>query len=140
MSFREKTCWIMMVLLIALGIQYAQSTIALSAMMDGTAPPVLGLIIGLTVLLIIGAVIGHVFIALTSPTEAGEPEDERDRMVTRAAGNIAGYVLGFGVFMGLWHYVAEGDGNMLFHILVGSLIASQVSEYALSIWYYRKGV
>ena len=57
-----------------------------------------------------------------------------------SAGNISGYVLGFGIFAGLWHYYFLADGNMLFHIAVASLIASQVAEYALTILFYRRGV
>jgi len=49
-------------------------------------------------------------------------------------------VLGFGIFAGLWSYYFQRDGNLLFHIAVASLIASQVAEYALTILFYRRGV
>ena len=36
-------------------------------------------------------------------------------------------------------FYTHGDGNMLFHILVASLIVSQVSQDVLSIIFYRRG-
>ena len=100
----------------------------------------MGLIAGATIMLIVGAVISHIIIGVINPDEASGDEDERDKQVLRRAGNIAGYVLGFGIFAGLWSYYFQRDGNLLFHIAVASLIASQVAEYALTILFYRRGM
>lgn len=138
MPFREKSAWVMLLLISGLGIFYGQSVISSSNALGETAPPSLRLIVLVTVALVAGAVLANILIAMTAPGEADAPADERDKFVLWRAGNMASYVLGFGVFTGLWHFVAQGDGNLLFHILVASLILSQIAEYALSIWYYRQ--
>jgi hypothetical protein len=140
MSFHEKSAWIMGLLLSLTGYWYLSKVWALSDALGETAPPVIGLIAVATVMLIAGAVISHIIIGVINPDEASGDEDERDKQVLRRAGNISGYVLGFGIFAGLWHYYFLADGNMLFHIAVASLIASQVAEYALTILFYRRGV
>ncbi len=140
MSFHEKSAWIMGLRLSLPGSWYLSRGWARSDALGETAPPVIGLIAGATIMLIVGAVISHIIIGVINPDEASGDEDERDKQVLRRAGNIAGYVLGFGIFAGLWSYYFQRDGNLLFHIAVASLIASQVAEYALTILFYRRGM
>ena len=136
MSFHEKSAWIMGLLLSLTGLWYINEVWSRSEALGETIGPNIVLIAVATTMLIFGAIISHIIIA----DEASGDEDERDKQVLRRAGNIAGYVLGFGIFAGLWHYYFLADGNMLFHIAVASLIASQVAEYALTILFYRRGV
>lgn len=140
MGFREKSAWVMMLLLTGLGVFYANKVISSTQVLGVTPSPNIRLIAVATVILVVGAILAHTIAAAASPEEADAPEDERDRLVLWRAGNISGWVLGFGVFAGLWHFAFLGDGNLLFHILVGSLILAQISEYALQILYYRRGV
>ena len=52
----------------------------------------------------------------------------------------ASQALGVIVLCGIWNYAVRSDGNLLFHILVLGMVASQVLEYAVSIFFYRRGV
>ena len=140
MSFHEKSAWIMGLLLSLTGLWYINQVWSQSEALGETIGPNIVLIAVATGMLVFGAIISHIIIAASSPEEANDAEDERDQQVLRRAGNISGYVLGFGIFAGLWHYYFLADGNMLFHIAVASLIASQVAEYALTILFYRRGV
>ena len=139
MTFHEKSAWIMGVLLGLTGMWYLSKVWNASRALGETAAPSIALIAVATGMLIFGAIISHILIAASSPDEASDAEDERDKQVLRRAGNISGYVLGFGIFAGLWHYFFLSDGNMLFHIAVASLIAGQLAEYALTILFYRRG-
>ena len=139
MTFHEKSAWIMGILLLVIGGWYTNTIWNVSRELGETAPPLLPLAAVATIALIIGAVVSHAFIAAINPEDADDSEDERDKQVLRRSGNIAGYVLGFGCFAGLWNYFWLSDGNMLFHIVVVSLIASQIAEYALTIFFYRRG-
>ena len=49
-------------------------------------------------------------------------------------------VLAIGAVAGLWHFGWNNDGNMLFHIVFGALMASQVAEYGFQIFLFRRGV
>lgn len=138
MPFREKTAWIMAVLLTLAGLKYAESVWS-GIRSAGAAPgPDIGLIALVTILLVAGAVVAHIIAAAVSPEDANAPEDERDKLVWWRAGNIAGWVLGFTAFAGLWHYYFRSDGDMLFHIIVGGLILGQIAEYAFVIVFYRR--
>ncbi len=140
MTFHEKSAWAMGILLTLIGGWYLKTIWDVSIELGETAPPLLGLAAIATIALIIGAIITHTLIGISDPEGSDGSEDERDKQVLRRSGNIAGYVLGFGCFAGLWHYVWQQDGNLLFHIIVGSLIASQIAEYVLTILFYRRGV
>ena len=140
MSFQEKSAWVMIVALVISGGLYLQGVLAASQALGGTAPPNIGLITFVTVVIIAFAIFGHVVAALSNLADANAPEDERDKRIAQRAGSISGLVLGFAVFVGIWHYVARPDGNLLFHILVMGLVVSQIAEYILSIWFYRRGV
>ncbi|MAI90118.1 hypothetical protein [Ponticaulis sp.] len=140
MTFHEKSAWAMGILLTVIGGWYLKTIWDISIKLGETAPPVLALASVATIALIIGAIITHTLIGITDPEGSNDSEDERDKQVLRRSGNIAGYVLGFGCFAGLWHYVLQQDGDLLFHIIVGSLIASQIAEYVLTILFYRRGV
>jgi hypothetical protein len=140
MGFREMSAWVMAALLIGLGVFYANAVIGTTQALDAVPAPSIPLLVVTTVLLVAGAIVGHVVAAALSPNDANAPEDERDRLVLWRAGNLSGLVLGAGVFGGLWHFMFRGDGNLLFHILIGSLIVAQISEYIFQIIYYRSGL
>lgn len=140
MSFHEKSAYIMGAIIALTGLWYVNHVWAASQVLGQTAPPSIGLIATATGLLIFGAIVSHILIALINPQDANSAEDERDKLVLRRAGNISGYVLGSGVFAGLWHYYFNADGNLLFHIAIGSLFVSQFAEYVLTILFYRRGL
>lgn len=140
MTFHEKSAWIMGLIMAAIGVWYINAVWDISRELGQTAPPLLPLAAAATVMLIIGATVSHIIIAVLNPKEADDTEDERDKQVLRRADNIAGYVLGFGCFAALWQYFIQRDGDLMFHIIVVSLILSQLAEYILTIVYYRRGV
>lgn len=139
MTFHEKSAWIMALLLTAVAAWYLNAVWHWSIAIGQPAPPNIFLVAIATIILIIGATVGHLVVALTNPNEANAPADERDKLVLRRAGNLSGYILGFGCIAGLWSYFAQWDGNLLFHIIALSLIVSQIAEYVLTIFFYRRG-
>ena len=140
MGFRELSAGIMASLLTLLGLYYLNAVVSAAQTLDAVPAPSVPLIAVTTALLVVGAIIAHTVVAAVSPDDANAPEDERDRLVLWRAGNISGLVLGAGVFAGLWHFVFKSDGNLFFHILVGSLIVAQITEYVCQIIFYRRGV
>lgn len=139
MTFNEKSAWIMTIALMVLGLIYGQVVITETLILGETAPPNIWLISSITVVLIVWAIVSHIFVAAFDIDGVDADGDERDVCINRRAGNIAGYVLGFGLFAGLWHYFTHSDGNMLFHIGIASLMISQISQDILSINFYRRG-
>lgn len=136
MSFREKSAWLMALLMTAAGLYYFHIVRAASQALGETAPPMV--VIAFVILVVIGSVVGQIVLALSWRKEAIAPADERERLVQQRAGNWSGYVLAAGAVCSLGHFVVHADGNMLFHLIMASLIVSQISEYAFHIILVRR--
>lgn len=140
MPFKEKSAWIMCVALIAAGLFYAWSVLIIWNAAGIVPPPnVLGLAVGVIIIIAI-AIFGHAVAALGNPMDANAPEDERDRLVVWRAGNLGGVSLAAMSMLSLFAYAILGSGNLLFHCIIFALTLSQLLEYVLTIWYYRRGV
>ncbi|MEO0548397.1 MAG: hypothetical protein AAFZ91_00645 [Pseudomonadota bacterium] len=140
MSFMEKTAWVMGGILIVAGALYFRMVIAASEALGAIAPPIIPFVVSYVVIIIIASIVLMGIVGATSPDEADAPADERERRIIDRAGHWSGYVLGFGVLVGLYQFWVREDGNLLFHICFASLMLSQIAEYALQIWFYRRGI
>lgn len=140
MGFAEKSAWIMSVALLGAGLFYVWAVWHASAGLGQTAPPNIGLAVVITIPLVAFAIFGHAVAALGNPADANAPEDERDRLIAWRSGNLAGLLFGAVAVTGLAGYALTGDGNLLFRMIVLGLVLSQLSDYVLSIVFYRFGV
>lgn len=138
MSFREKSAWVMAALMAVAGLYYFSIVRAASQALGVTAPA--AVVIAFVMLVVIGSIVAQVVLALASPREASAPADERERRVTQRAGHWSGLVLATCAVTALGHFLFCGDGNMLFHLVMGSLIVSQIAEYAFQIVLLRRSV
>ncbi len=138
MSFREKSAWVMALLLAASGLYYLHIVRSASDAISGTASPTLA--IAFVILVVIGSIVSQILLALVSPREANAPADERERIIGSRAGSGSGLVLAAGAVGALGHFMVHGDGNMLFHLVMASLILAQIAEYGLQIYFLRRGV
>jgi hypothetical protein len=140
MTFQEKSAWVMILALIVSGAFYALSVYGAAAALE-TIPPPNGIGMGVAVVIIIAiAIFGHAVAALGNPTEANSPEDERARVIVWRAGNLSGALLGVFSILLIMAYAVVQSGHLLFHALIASLVISQIAEYVLTIWFYRRGV
>ncbi len=136
MSFREKSAWVMALLMTAAGLYYWYVVGAASQAIGATAPA--AIVIGFVLLVVIGSIVVQTLLALSSPKEANSPADEREQLVQQRAGHWSGVVLAVGAVLSLGQYMVRADGNMLFHLIMGSLIIAQVAEYAIQIFLVRR--
>lgn len=140
MSFHEKSAWAMGLILIAGMVFYFNTVAGMSAGLDGVAPPVLPVVVVYVIVIVVLSIAGHIMIAISKPSEADDTMDERDKLIAARAGNVSGVVLAVGLLGALGIYLFNYDGNLLFHAAFGSLMLSQITEYAARIIYYRGGV
>lgn len=131
MSFQVKSAWVMALLLTFAGGVYFVAVREASQALGTTAPAVI--VLSFVVLVVVGSLVTHLVLGLASPRQASAPPDERDRQLLHRAGHWSSYVLGSGVMLSLGHYLVYGDGNMLFHLTMASLIVAQIAEYGLQI-------
>lgn len=140
MPFHEKSAWIMTFALLLAGAFYVWTVSTISAELGQLAPPVLPVVVVYTVIITIVATVGHILIAVFSPRDAREATDEREKRIVERMGHVSGYVLGVGIILALGTYLFTYDGNLMFYIVFGSLMLSQLAEYVGQIVLYRVGV
>jgi hypothetical protein len=138
MSFREKSAWVMAAVMTLAGLYYLRAVVSASDSSGAASPPA-GALAGYVCLVVVGSVVAQVVLALSAPKEAAYPADERERPALQRAGHRAGIVLAAGAVLSLGGFLYRPDGNLLFHLVLGSLIASQIAEYAFQIAFLRRG-
>ncbi len=139
MAFREKSAWLMAFSLVIGGLFYYNAVPGLSYELGQLAPPLIGLVVVYTVVLVLIAVAGHILLALLTPTDASRSLDEREKTIMRRSSDISGYVLGFGVITSLGAYLVGYPGDVLFYSVFASLMIAQLVEYLCQIALYRFG-
>jgi hypothetical protein len=139
MSFREKSAWVMGLVMVVTGLFYLNVAIGTSGGMGRIVPP-LTVFVPYVGLVVIASIVAQTTMAVLSPREANAPADERERLVLDRAGNWSGSVLGIGAVTSVLHFLYHGDASLLFHMVMGSLILSQVAEYTLQIALLRRGI
>ncbi|WP_156313619.1 hypothetical protein [Erythrobacter sp. SG61-1L] len=137
MSFREKSAWAMGAVMLVTGGVYLRVMLALQA-----DAPVREQILPLMlwVLLVIGlSILVHVPLAMAERKAAQQPADEREQLAIARAGRWSGVVMSVAAVSGALLYLAHGNGNLLFYSVIMALILAQFADYALQIWFFRRG-
>lgn len=134
MSYREKSAWVMSVVMLLASMFYAKSALSYPG------SPVLETVVPYVLLVVILSVAAQVVLALRSPKEASKPADEREQLANARAGYWSGIVLAVGIVIAGAVYSFAPSGNMLFHHSVFALIAAQLVQYGLEIVYLRRAI
>ena len=133
MSFREKSAWVMALVLLLVGAFYIKLVAA-----DGVPPEAAALpfVVGVVVL----SIVAQIVLAIASPREATSPADERERVAIDRAAHFSSYVLAIGVLVGLGSFMLDGVGSRMFHIVLTCLILSQIAEYGAQVFFFRRAM
>lgn len=140
LTFREKSYWASLIIMSAVWVNYfirVQSHLADGSISrDGS----IGLFIGAVVTLVILEIVVHIGLAVTSPKAADQAADERDRIINSKAGNVAGWVLGICVVLiGGFAMFRDVSSVLIANLLLLALVLTQCVDYALALFYYRRG-
>lgn len=138
MAFREKTAWIMSIALLVGGIFYWGVVIAGTRELGAAMPPLIPIIVIYVALLVIISIAGHIGAALTSLKTANAPADEREAQIAAHSTAVSDYIMGIGILMSLGLYLLNYDGNQLFHLVFGTLMAAQFIQYVMQIILFRQ--
>ncbi len=140
LTFREKSYWASLLIMSVVWVNYFVRV--QPALLDGSITRVdsIGLFVGAVVTLIMLEIVVHIGLAVTGPKAADQPKDERDRMISCKAGNIAGWVLATCVVMiGGYAMFRDVSSVLIANLLLLALVLSQCVEYAIALYYYRRG-
>lgn len=136
-SFEEKSVWVQLVgVVVGLGAYFVVAGRMLAA--GVTALPAYAALFAVAVvLLVVLLIVGHALAAL-----AGRPEgrDERDRLIGWRAESNSSWVLAAGVLTAVTGMIFAVDNVWVAHLLLLSLVLSEVLGLALRLVYYRRGV
>ncbi|MEX2124666.1 MAG: hypothetical protein WD795_12305 [Woeseia sp.] len=157
MSFREKSiCGTLVAVSVVAALYFWTVVEMLGA---GTVNLVaLGkLAVSLTIFFIIVEIVFHAVIAARSPRDAGESEDERDRLIDLKGERVGGLLLGIGVAFTIGHIalnslmesvvsphsglteLLSSSHFVTANLLLFSLTVSEIGKYVSQLVYYRRG-
>jgi hypothetical protein len=140
MSFREKSAWIT---LITLSVLTAAVVTHLPRPFTLAPAPSLFIlhVLALAILFFIGIeIVAHVVIAIWSPRDARVPKDERERLIELKATAVASYVYaGLSLSSILTIHLGANEIGLGYLVFL-SFVIGEIVNYALRIYYYRRGV
>jgi divalent metal cation (Fe/Co/Zn/Cd) transporter len=133
MAFREKSAWAMAAVMLLTGLFYAWQVARAGAV------TVLPTIISYTIAVIVLSVVVQIALALANRREAAAPRDERERLAIALAGHRSGLALAAMVATSATIFALIGRADLLFHLIIGSLILAQLYQYSLEACLLRRG-
>lgn len=138
MSFKEKSSWVMLIVIALVYGWYFTSIVGdLSAGAAVTDIAYKGAMIGTVVAVVVLAIGGHIFITVTARGDS--VSDERDREINRQGEYIGGFVLGTGALVALALAMLEKDHFWIANTILLTLVLSEMTTGAVKILVYRRG-
>jgi hypothetical protein len=136
-SFEEKSVWIQLVSTVAvLGAYFVVAALMLSKGVT-TVIAFVPLFIVSVALLVVVLTVGHVVVAITARPDG---RDERDRIIEWRAESNSSWILGVGVLAALTGLVVSLDNVWIAHMLLLSMLLSEVARFIFQLVYYRRGM
>ena len=139
-SFEEKSVWASLVIILLVFTGYFSQVFEGLTSNSLVKAELAGLFVGAVISVIVLEIILHIVIAISNSREADQPRDERDQLIAMKAGNISGWVLGFGVLIIAGQaFMTELSSLWVSNLLLLAVFVSQVCSYVLQLFYYRRG-
>lgn len=142
MSFREKSAWVTLITLIVLSIAFALHVPQPQpwTLRPASSPFMFHVLLLAIVAFVVIEVVAHVVIAIFSPRDARAPKDERERLIELKSIAAAAYVYAFLSLSSVFtiHFGANQIG--VGYLILLSFVVAEIVNYALRIYYYRRGV
>jgi ABC-type sugar transport system permease subunit len=135
MTFKEKSIFIQLVtILLVFGSYFLNMDYNFS---DGFPPDLSFHFVWLIVVLIVLNIVGHIFAAAFNKPEN---EDERDTLIELKATRIKAFILTSSMVITLLVSLKLQNEYITINLLLLFLVASEVIEKAIQLFYYRKGI
>ena len=140
MSFREKRAWITLItlnLVLLLFWLHIPPTRMLAPPPDMWVLHVLLVVIATFVTI---QIIAGIVMRIRSPLDARTPKDERERLIELKSRAIAWYVFVILSLGGIFVTIHAGANEIgLGFVVLFSFVVAEIVNYALRIYYYRRG-
>ena len=139
MSYREKSAWIALLLDVGLYGYYAWHLVGAIQRGETETFEYYSLLSTLIVILIIATIVLEAIVAGASPKEANAPADERERMISLKASNVAYYVVAIAALMTAGAIAYDQPAFYTVNFLFLAVVVADVMRYATMIIYFRRG-
>ena len=137
MSFREKSAWISVVLIVAVFGPYFW---LVGRALAGQAHVHGGTQFGLILLFIILEIVFHIAVAARTPRDANAPMDERENLIDLKATRTAFYVLFGGAILSIFALHFPINVWTLSQFVLFSIVAAELVRFGGQIVLFRRGV
>lgn len=137
MSFREKSAWISLVLLLAVFTPFFWNSYQqFTGRVDASSA--IGTAFLLLAAFVVFEIVLHVAIAIQSPDEANAPRDERERLIEMRATSVAFPVLLVGALsaVGLLHL--GSSAWLMAQVVMLAIVVAEVVRSGLQVVLYRR--
>lgn len=139
MTFREKTHWVaMVVMMAAFGWFFIHSHTVLPRGPEHLAASG-GLLIVVTIAIIAAMSVIIGIIAARNPDEAQARVDERERVIHWRGTHYAYYPAVLGLWLCIWLVFAGYDRITLLYSLVAVAVLAEMIRIGVQLWLYRRG-
>lgn len=136
-SFEEKSVWVQLIsMVVVLGSYLVKAAGMLSEGITDLMAYV-PLFLTSVFLLVTVLVAGHIVVAIGGGPESS---DERDRLIGWRAESRSSWILSVGVLAALIGLIRSVDNVLIAHLLLFSMLLTDVAKYVFQIVYYRRGV
>ena len=136
-SFEEKSVWIQLLsTLVVLGSYFAVAARLMSSGVTVLAAFVPLFVVSVALLVVV-LVVGHIVVAIASRPEG---RDERDRLIAWRAESNSSWILATGVLAAITALVASVEAIWVAHLLLLSMLLSEVARFCFQLFYYRRGM
>ena len=151
MSYKEKTIWLTLAIMLVISYNYFTDLSYLSnsqLLNDGE----FGDLLAYTAMYItVSVIIAHIILAIIDHKNADEQEDERDEQIELRANRIGYTVLCIAVVGAIFqsqlttHFnvsiAVDGlsQADNVVHLIICGLLIAEIANYGAQIFYYRRG-
>jgi hypothetical protein len=137
-SFEEKSAWIVLLSLVGVfSLYFLVAARMLTAGVTDVVAPFVPLFVVVVVLLVVVLTIGHAIAAIASRPDG---RDERDQAIERRAEASTSWILGVGVLAAAFGLALPVGRAWIANGLLMTLVVSEVVNYGLRLYFYRRGV
>src|SRR5262245_23014159 len=136
MSFREKSAWISVVLIVLVFGPYFW---LVGRSFAGTGHVHVGTQFALILLFVVLEIVLHIAVAIQSPRDAEAPSDERDNLIDLRATRVAFYVLFGGALVSIFTLHFPVNVWTLSQFVLFSIVVAELVKFSSQIVFYRRG-
>lgn len=138
MSFREKSTWIMAVVVVGAYALYVRTILGRAENIPITDVPYISTLIWTIGAIIVAAIVAHVVVAIASPGDV-DKEDQRDREIDRFGEYVGQWLVVIGAVAALGMSMAELNHFWIANVIYLAFVLSTLLGSAAKILAYRRG-